>query len=164
MQNAWSLKDWVLVSNTVVTKQTNHTIFVIHWRGRATECLNNVHTNSQSEPFVNVLKKASFCSEETPRESLSAGESRCDRSKCTTSMGVSWRPPPSPEPQSVHNNSSQIPANIPQLVLTCLLFTLKQDSVAVTALTLLAGQQEEHPACKKLSGEVLVRLSVWSEV
>jgi len=31
-------------------------------------------------------------------------------------------------------------------------------------LTLLAGHQEEHPACKKLSDEVLVWLSVWSEV
>jgi len=43
----------------------------------------------KSEPFVKVLKNASFCSAETPSESLSAGESRCDRSKCTTSMGVS---------------------------------------------------------------------------
>ena len=33
-----------------------------------------------------------------------------------------------------------------------------------TALTLLVGRQEGHPACKKLSGEVLARLSVWSEV
>ena len=32
------------------------------------------------------------------------------------------------------------------------------------ALTLLVGRQEGHPACKKLSGEVLVWLSVWSEV
>jgi len=31
-------------------------------------------------------------------------------------------------------------------------------------LTLLVGRQEEHPACKKLSGEVLAWLSVWSEV
>jgi len=29
---------------------------------------------------------------------------------------------------------------------------------------LLVGRQEEHPACKKLSGGVLVRLSAWSEV
>ena len=33
-----------------------------------------------------------------------------------------------------------------------------------SALTLLAGRQEGHPACKKLSGEVLAWLSVWSEV
>jgi len=31
-------------------------------------------------------------------------------------------------------------------------------------LTLLIGQQEGHPASKKLSGEVLAWLSVWSEV
>jgi len=35
---------------------------------------------------------------------------------------------------------------------------------AFSALTLLVGRQEEHPACKKLSGEVLVWLSVWNEV
>ena len=33
-----------------------------------------------------------------------------------------------------------------------------------SALTLSVGQQEAHPACKKLSGRVLTWLSVWSEV
>jgi len=33
-----------------------------------------------------------------------------------------------------------------------------------SALTLSVGRQQEHPACKKLSGDVLVWLSVWSEV
>ena len=33
-----------------------------------------------------------------------------------------------------------------------------------SALTLLVGHQEEHPACKKLSDELMVWLSVWSEV
>jgi len=31
-------------------------------------------------------------------------------------------------------------------------------------LMLLVGRQEEHPACEKLSDEVLVWLSVWSKV
>ena len=35
---------------------------------------------------------------------------------------------------------------------------------AFSALTLLVGCQEGHPACKKLSGGVLAWLSVWSEV
>jgi len=35
---------------------------------------------------------------------------------------------------------------------------------AFNALTLLVGWQEGHPACKKLSGGVLVWLSVWSKV
>jgi len=35
---------------------------------------------------------------------------------------------------------------------------------AFSALALLVGHQEEHLACKKLSDEVLVWLSVWSEV
>jgi len=37
-------------------------------------------------------------------------------------------------------------------------------SVAFSALILLVGRQEAHPACKKLSDEVLAWLSVWSEV
>jgi len=36
--------------------------------------------------------------------------------------------------------------------------------IAFSALTLLVGRQEGHPACKKLSGGVLVWLSVCSEV
>ena len=35
--------------------------------------------------------------------------------------------------------------------------------IAFSALTLLVGWQEGHPACKKLSGGVLAWLSVWSE-
>jgi len=35
---------------------------------------------------------------------------------------------------------------------------------AFRALMLLVDQQDGHPACKKLSVEVLVWLSVWSEV
>jgi len=36
--------------------------------------------------------------------------------------------------------------------------------LAFNALTLLVGRQEGHQALKKLSGEVLAWLSVWSEV
>ena len=36
--------------------------------------------------------------------------------------------------------------------------------MAFSALTLLVGRQEGHPACKKLSGGVLAWLSVWSKV
>jgi len=32
------------------------------------------------------------------------------------------------------------------------------------ALTLSAGRQEKRPACKKISDEVLMRLSVWSKL
>ena len=34
----------------------------------------------------------------------------------------------------------------------------------VSALTLLVGRQEGHPACKKLSGGLLAWLSAWSKV
>ena len=36
--------------------------------------------------------------------------------------------------------------------------------LAFSALMLLVGWQEGHPACKKLSGGVLAWLSVWSDV
>ena len=42
-------------------------------------------------------------------------------------------------------------------VCVCVLF-------AFTALTLLVGWQEEHRACRKLSGGVLAWLSAWSKV
>jgi len=37
-------------------------------------------------------------------------------------------------------------------------------SITFSALTLLVGRQEGHPACKKLSGGVLMWLCVWDEV
>jgi len=37
-------------------------------------------------------------------------------------------------------------------------------AIAFSALMLLAGRQEGHPACKKLSGGVLAWLPVWSKV
>jgi len=43
-------------------------------------------------------------------------------------------------------------------------FSLLISSLAFSALTLLVGWQEGHPAYKKLSGGVLAWLSVWSEV
>ena len=57
----------------------------------------------------------------------------------------------------------------------CLFVTLKiylqficivtsQSSCAFSALTLLVGRKEGHPACRKLNGGVLAWLSVWSEV
>ena len=45
-----------------------------------------------------------------------------------------------------------------------LVYKLLSVLVAFSALTLLVGRQEGHPACKKLSGGVLAWLSVWSEV
>ena len=37
-------------------------------------------------------------------------------------------------------------------------------TIAFSALALLVGRQEGHPACKKQSGGVLVWLSVWNKV
>ena len=41
---------------------------------------------------------------------------------------------------------------------------LIETMVAFSALMLLVGWQEGHPACKNLSGGVLAWLSIWSEV
>jgi len=43
-----------------------------------------------------------------------------------------------------------------------ILLILLIGNIAFSALMLLVGQQEGHPACKKLSGRVLAWLSVWS--
>jgi len=45
-----------------------------------------------------------------------------------------------------------------------IIFLYDSVKIAFSALTLLVGRQEGHPACKKLSGEVLAWLSVLSEV
>jgi len=45
-----------------------------------------------------------------------------------------------------------------------LLILLQYSLNAFSALTLLVVQQEGHPACKKMSGGVLVWLSIWGEV
>ena len=47
---------------------------------------------------------------------------------------------------------------IPSIIKDCIII------ISFSALTLLVGRQEGHPVCKKLSGGVLVWLSVWSEV
>ena len=46
----------------------------------------------------------------------------------------------------------------------CLIDYLLAYVLAFSALTLLVGRQEGHPACKKQSGGVLAWLSVWSEL
>jgi len=46
--------------------------------------------------------------------------------------------------------------------LVVVVYALFIDVFAFSALTLLVGRQEGHPACKKLSGGVLAWLSVWS--
>jgi len=56
------------------------------------------------------------------------------------------------KPYSVNNNNNNI------------LFCEGVGGVAFSALTLLVGQQEGHPACKKLSCGMLAWLSVCSEV
>ena len=48
--------------------------------------------------------------------------------------------------------------------ITLIWLSLKSGSMIYTALMLLVGRQEGHPACKKLSGGVLVWSSVWSEM
>jgi len=46
----------------------------------------------------------------------------------------------------------------------CVGFLFLGHDIVNSALTQLVGQQEGHPACKKLSGGLLAWLSVWSKV
>jgi len=61
-----------------------------------------------------------------------------------------------------------VPAIIYAVSQKMLLYYFSNNSVrcvyVFSALMLLVGRQEGNPACKKLSGEVLAWLSVWSEV
>jgi len=60
------------------------------------------------------------------------------------------------------NNSSRLlilVSWIPLIVVICFFYVF-----AFSDLTLLVGHEEEHPSSKNLSDEVLVWLSVWSEV
>jgi len=51
-------------------------------------------------------------------------------------------------------------------VYSCVMYRHRHafSAFAFSALMLLVGRQEGHPACKNLSGGVLAWLSVWSEV
>ena len=49
-------------------------------------------------------------------------------------------------------------------ILTIIFQVSLESDPSFSALTLLVGWQEGHPACKKMSSEVLAWLSVWSEV
>jgi len=53
---------------------------------------------------------------------------------------------------------------IPLALFISVLFAVNRLALAFSALTLLVGRQEEQPACKNLSDEVLAWLPVWSEV
>jgi len=56
-------------------------------------------------------------------------------------------------------NVDKKPKNTVSANLTRKFYTMVSDSSAFSALTLLVGRQEGHPACKKLSGGVLAWLS-----
>jgi len=55
-------------------------------------------------------------------------------------------------------------STLSRFALMAVSFVLLIDRCAFSALTLLVGRQEGHPACKKQNGGVLAWLSVWSEV
>jgi len=55
-------------------------------------------------------------------------------------------------------------SDVSLVVFSWFLWKLVKVSYAFSALTLLVGRQEGHPACKKLSCGVLAWLFVWSDV
>ena len=62
------------------------------------------------------------------------------------------------------NYSPQFSVAVKTFALASEILLLLRTFLAFSALTLLVGRQEGHPACKKQSGGVLAWLSVWSEV
>ena len=67
-------------------------------------------------------------------------------------------------PMAKHTLSSYIYSGLPICLLFLCVIGECGGSLAFSALTLLVGRQEGHPACKKQSGGVLAWLSVWSRV
>jgi len=53
---------------------------------------------------------------------------------------------------------------VKRLCCVCVVAAYLQLLSAFSAWTLLVGRQEGHPACKKLSGEMLAWLCVWVKV
>jgi len=66
--------------------------------------------------------------------------------------------------QEFWNRSGLVHRSTVTLWLNCFNCGLVVQLFDFSDLTLLFGWQEGHPACKKLSDEVLMWLSVWSEV
>jgi len=71
--------------------------------------------------------------------------------------------------RSVSDCCTVVDTALCMLVTACVFYTAANIvmclcCIAFSALTLLVGRQEWHPACKNLSGGVLAWLSVWSEV
>ena len=62
------------------------------------------------------------------------------------------------------SNQPDIPVHTTTVIVIVVISVLFPFIGAFSALTLLVGRQEGHPACKKLSGGVLAWLSVWSKV
>ena len=69
-----------------------------------------------------------------------------------------------PSQSAYHSVSCQYVVRRHQFTICHVLPCIFPSVCAFSALTLLVGRQEGHPACKKLSDEVLVWLSVWSKV
>ena len=132
-----------------------------------------------SVPYTGPTQQAAFAagraksSEEVggahrqPGGYWSTGGGQMDFDRSRNVAGNSSRQPAAVEPAvqspvtqpSWIRQHAPVVSSIPALVTTYLL-----GLIAFSALTLLVGRQEGHPACEKLSGGMLPWLSVWSEV
>ena len=125
-------------------------------------------------PFVTILVHCArragngACSVMTVYYCTAGGRGRRGRRPAWWST-TSWRPPshssaavqaPTPRPPPAWTTPGRQHVDTQTIVL---LFIHPSDA-SFSALMLLVGRQEGHPACKKLSGGVLAWLSVWSEV
>jgi len=74
-----------------------------------------------------------------------------------------WWRTASETPASVRSPASPGECRLNSTAAILVIF-IHHEWIAFSALTLLVGRQEGHPACRKLSGGVLAWLSIWSEV
>jgi len=106
---------------------------------------------------VDAVNRSAFVA--SPYPVILSIENRCSiaqQQKMAQIFVVSSQPPQCANDDcslTAHNNNKHI-----------ILYSAILSTCAFSALTLLVGRQDGHPACKKLSGEVLAWLSAWSEV
>jgi len=125
--------------------------------GKATEVTKSMENIWKSKNITNDTKNVYWkqqCSTQCymgvkPGHTTNRSETNCQHLRCTVTEG-SYVSVGQSKKQTVKYVKNS------ELKRTCL--------NAFSALMLLVGQQEGHPTCKKLSGEMLAWLSVWGEV
>jgi len=101
----------------------------------------------------------------TPTTTASHPQQCCSWHQMQTSRRCgSWNHPSQTHSWTPHRHTHTSSVSPPVTADCVTPITSTDNQFALSAFTLLVGRHKEHPACKKLSDEVLVWLSVWIEV